>query len=177
MDVIDDSDDSSSSEELTTSNLNGNSKKTSSEICYKIFKICLQVTCKNCNLTVECHNCTQSDKDTQSTIPMQLSSQDNQQFTSSPSPTPTIPAPERVVEILSNNVSPESVATASQNILPTTAVTGAKTEEQTAPSQAPNTKAIENTDQTIGYQANTSTDESLNSSDEVTSGNEKQTTT
>lgn len=153
-----------------------------SKNCCKIFIICIKVTCKNCTLTVECHNCTHSDKDTQSTIPMELSSQDKQQYASSPLPTPTIPAPERVVEILSsNNASPENVATASQNIPPpiTTAVTGGvtngKTEEQAAPS--PNTKAIENTDQTIVDQDNTSTDALLDSSDGVTSGNDTPTST
>lgn len=100
------------------------------------------------------------------------STQTSQKLTTMSLPTPTIPAPERVVEIISsNNVPSESITTASQS-LPTTITTvnavSTNTNTEAKPSQTANTKSLGDTDEN----ANLTTDPVLNSSDGVTGGNE-----
>lgn len=109
------------------------------------------------------------------TVPMQTSTQINQQYTSSSLPTPTIPAPERVVEIVSSNVPSESGATASQTVpstitTPVTSAASTNTNPEDAPAQTANTKSVADGNQVTDDGSNITTDELSNSSDSVTGG-------
>lgn len=173
MDGFDDSDESSG--ELTNSNLNGNFITKYIRV-QSLLQFCIKVTCKNCSLSVECHNCTQSHQYTQSTIPMTATA-NGEKLTTSSLPTPTIPAPERVVEIVaSNNVPSQNTATASQSLPITTPVVVSATSTNTNPStptQTANTKSIGDGNQVTDESANLTTDDLvINSSDGVTVGNE-----
>lgn len=112
--------------------------------------ICFSVTCKNCTLTVECQNCTQSHKDTQSTIPMHTSTQNNQQLTSSPLPTP-------IIQVAPNNPSSPSQSQ------PTTVTSGASTNTSANPQTSPpsptaGTKSISDGNQVRDDGTNLTTD-------------------
>lgn len=100
---------------------------------------------------------------------MTSSTENSQKLTTLSLPTPTIPAPERVVEIMSS---------APQSLSPTTPVGSAapsiNTKPDTTLTQTANTKSIENENRvTDDDSAMLTTDPVLNSSDDgVTSGND-----
>lgn len=103
---------------------------------------------------------------------MQTSTQNNQQSTTSSLPTPTIPAPERVVEIVSSN----TVPAASQNL--STAITSPgtagspNTKPGSSPQQTASTKSIGDVNQATDDGTSLTTDAISNSSDGVTGGSE-----
>ncbi|XP_037028248.1 uncharacterized protein LOC119068669 [Bradysia coprophila] len=126
----------------------------------------ITVPCINCNLSVVCHNCTTSNRDTESTIPIQMSTQSNKQVTpSSPLPTPTIPAPDRIPSPEVDAITTQSTSTTIA-APPTSTVTTKSMSEDVA-AQAADTSA-DDKEQVPDDGTNETTSTDSNNSDGVT---------